>query len=207
MTFSATSFVSTLEFRVYYRLFSRGFSINPSVQKLWREKSNRQMSSYGSRPVSARFEYIGRYLQEAQSLFSPLYTSWMPLWCLLQYSLAKVAFGGTAANLRSLSREWKFLKLLKGLTVGQAVLEIPLSEGSKLELHCTSQILARFPYTSPYTHAFVRVCTCIMPCVYISCTLYIQCTRRGFCTLVPSLELCYVCTPTFTATIANMGQL
>ena len=37
----------------------------------------------------------------------------------------------------------KFLKLLKGLTVGQAVPEIPLSEGSKLELHCTSQIFAK----------------------------------------------------------------
>ena len=39
-----------------------------SVQKLWREKANMQMSSYRSRPVLARFEYrtyISRYLQAA----------------------------------------------------------------------------------------------------------------------------------------------
>ena len=68
MTFSATSFVSTLESRyvqVDYRLFLiHGFSINPSVQKLWREKANMQISSYRSQPVLARFEYrayISRY--------------------------------------------------------------------------------------------------------------------------------------------------
>ena len=47
---------------------TRGFSINPSVQKLWREKANMQMSIYRSRPVSARFKYrayINRYLQAA----------------------------------------------------------------------------------------------------------------------------------------------
>ena len=55
-----------------------------------------------------------------------------------------VAFGGTAANLRSLLRGRKLLKLLKGLTVGQTVLEIPLSEGSKLEPPRRS---AEAPYT------------------------------------------------------------
>ena len=46
----------------------RGFSENPSVQKLWREKANMQMSSCRSRQVLARFEYrayISRYLQAA----------------------------------------------------------------------------------------------------------------------------------------------
>ena len=42
--------------------------------------------------------------------------------------------------------------------VGQAVPEIPLSVGSKLEL-LRAFVFAKFPYTctSPYTHAFVRV--------------------------------------------------
>ena len=48
---AATSLISMLKMRyvgVYLRLFlvlTRGFSINPSVQKLWREKPNMQMSS------------------------------------------------------------------------------------------------------------------------------------------------------------------
>ena len=45
---------------------TRGFSKKTSVQKLWREKPNMQMSSYRSRLVLARFEYrayISRYLQ------------------------------------------------------------------------------------------------------------------------------------------------
>ena len=46
----------------------------------------------------------------------------------------KVAFGGPAANLRSLFRERKFLKFLTRLTVGEALPEIPLSVDSKLEL-------------------------------------------------------------------------
>ena len=46
------------------------------------------------------------------------------------------------------SVDGKFLKLLKGLTVGQAVLEIPLSEGSKLELHRACQISVYFPVHS-----------------------------------------------------------
>ena len=69
-----TTLVSTLKMGyvgVYLRLFLLfmcGFSINPSVQKLWREKANMQMSSYRWRPVLARFEYrayISRYLQAA----------------------------------------------------------------------------------------------------------------------------------------------
>ena len=77
------------------------------------------------------------------------------------------------------------------------MLEIPLSEGSKLELHCTSQsfVFAKFLYTSPYTHTFVRVYTCILTCIiirvyYISNVhVYLIYTRRGFCTLVPSFNV------------------
>ena len=39
----------------------------------------------------------------------------------------------------------------------QAVPEIPLSVGSKLELLLRAFVFANFPYTSPYTHAFVRL--------------------------------------------------
>ena len=62
-TLAATSLVSTLKMRyvgVCRRLFSvftRGFSINPSVQKLWREKANMQISMYVPRPVLAAFKY------------------------------------------------------------------------------------------------------------------------------------------------------
>ena len=116
------------------------------VQKLWREKANMQLSSYRSRPVLARFEYrayISRYILiggtlSKRSLFSPLCTSWMLLWRLytsihLPRSRSAVPVL-RAANLRSLFRGRKFLKLLKRQTVGQAVPEIPLSVGSKLEL-------------------------------------------------------------------------
>ena len=48
---------------------------------------------------------------------------------------------------------------------GQEVPEIALSVGSKLEL-LRAFVFAKCPYTSPYTHAFVRVC------VYILYTLY-----------------------------------
>ena len=69
-----------------------------------------------------------------------------------------------SAVLRSLFRGRKFLKLLKRLTVGQAVPEIPLNVGSKLELLLRAFVFANFPYTSPYTHAFVR-----LSCIYIRC--------------------------------------
>ena len=62
-----------------------------------------------------------------------------------------------SAVLRSLFRGRKFLKLLKRLTVGQAEPEIPLSVGSKLELLLRAFVFANFSYTSPYTHAFVRL--------------------------------------------------
>ena len=44
--------------------------------------------------------------------------------------------------------------------MGQAVPEIhvPLSVGSKLELLLRAFVFAKIPCTSPYTHAFVRVC-------------------------------------------------
>ena len=43
---------------------------------------------------------------------------------------------------------------------GQEVPEIALSVGSKLEL-LRAFVFAKCPYTSPYTHAFVRVCVYI----------------------------------------------
>ena len=45
--------------------------------------------------------------------------------------------------------------------MGQSVPEIPLSVGRKLELLIRAFVFAKFPYTSPYTHAFVRVCIII----------------------------------------------
>ena len=79
-------------------------------------------------------------------------------------SITKVVFG---TNLRSLFRG---PKLLQRLTVGQAVPEIPLSVGSKLELHVLLRafVFAKFPFISPYTHAFVSVC--ILP--YIAIYMY-----------------------------------
>ena len=43
----------------------------------------------------------------------------------------------------------------------QAVPEIPLSVGSKLKLLLRAFVFAKCPYTSPYNHAFVRVCIII----------------------------------------------
>ena len=99
-------------------------------------------------------------------------------------SITSIHLPISAANLRSLFRGRKFLKLLKGLTVGQAVPEIPLSEGSKLELHCTSQsfclcqISVYFPVHARicprmYIHVLCRVHLYIRV-YYISCTLYIH---------------------------------
>ena len=72
--------------------------------------------------------------------------------------------------------------------MGQAVPEIPLSVGSKLEVELLLRafVFAKFPYTSLYTHAFVRVCI-ILPHVYTCILLdnvHIIVHRRGFCTLV-----------------------
>ena len=84
----------------------------------------------------------------------------------------KVTYGGTAAKLRSLFHGRKFLKLLKRRTVGQAVPEIPLSGRQQAR---TTFVFAKFPYTSPYTHAFVRVF--ILPCIILHVYIgYIQCT-------------------------------
>ena len=63
------------------------------------------------------------------------------------YSLTKVAFGGTAANVRPFFPWMEVLKLFKSLTVGQAVPEIPLSVGRKLEL-LRAFVFAKFPYIS-----------------------------------------------------------
>ena len=58
-------------------------------------------------------------------------------------------------------------KAAQRLTVGQAVPEIPLSIGSKLEQLKLLLRAFKFPYTSPYTHAFVRVCILLRVYVYI----------------------------------------
>ena len=72
----------------------------------------------------------------------------------------------TAAKLRSLFHGRKFLKLLKRRTVGQAVPEIPLSVGSKLDYFCLCQISVYFPVHS-------RICPRMrIACIYV----YIQCT-------------------------------
>ena len=61
-TLAATSLVSTLEMRfIVFRFLTRGFSIQPSVQKLGLKshviKTNMQMSMYSSGLVLVRFEY------------------------------------------------------------------------------------------------------------------------------------------------------
>ena len=65
-TLSATSVISTLKMRyggVCLRFLTHGFSINPSVQKLW-PIANKLM--YIPRPVLAAFKYracMSRYLK------------------------------------------------------------------------------------------------------------------------------------------------
>ena len=83
---------------------------------------------------------------------------WRSIWRLL------LVFTCQGHVRRYCSEPW--LKLLKRRTVGQAVPEIPLSVGSKLELLLRAFVFAKFPYTSPYTHAFVRVCI-ILPCIFV----------------------------------------
>ena len=78
--------------------------------------------------------------------------------------------------------------------MGQSVPEIPLSVGSKLELHVLRRafVFAKFLYTSrPYTHTFVHVCKLL--CIYVYIILHVAIynvytsqRRPGFCTLVPS---------------------
>ena len=73
----------------------------------------------------------------------------------------------------------KFLKLLKRRMVGQAVPEIPLSVGSKLELLLSLPNFRILPRTLTHLFAYAY-------CHVISITWQ---RRRGFCTLVPSLTL------------------
>ena len=131
-----------------------------------------QMSRYRSRPVLARFEYrayISRYLQTARWVSDGFLARFAHRGCCYGvYILPVITKVGTAANLRSIFRGRKFLKLLARLTVGQAVPEIPLSIGSKLELLLRA---AKFPYTSPHTHAFVRVWL-ILPCIILVYAIY-----------------------------------
>ena len=94
-----------------------------------------------------------------------------------------VTFGGTVANLCSLFHGQKFLKLLKRLTVGQAVPEIPLSVGSKLELYSELLSLPNFrilprTLTLLSAYAYCRVYYKLYTCTLQRC--------QGFCTLVPS---------------------
>ena len=59
-TVVATSLVSMLKMGFglgFSRFLTCGFAINPSVQKLWGEKADMQMSMYLSGPVLVRFEY------------------------------------------------------------------------------------------------------------------------------------------------------
>ena len=101
-----------------------------------------------------------------RSLFSPLCTSWMLLWRLLLVFTYQGRVRRYCSE-PSLAFPWtEVLKLLKGLTVGQAVLEIPLSEGSKLELHSLCPISVYFPVHSRicprmYIHVY------ILPCIFI----------------------------------------
>ena len=75
--------------------------------------------------------------------------------------------------------------------MGQAVPEIPLSIGSKLELLLRAFVFAKFPYTSPYTHAFV--CVCILPCIYVYIILAIHTTEAlRVCTLAPSFIAVFI---------------
>ena len=83
--------------------------------------------------------------------------------------LTKVAFGNTAANLRSLFRGWKFLKLLKWITVGQAVPKIPLSVGSQnyfSELLSLSNFCI-LPRTLTYLSAYILQCIDLYVYVYM----------------------------------------
>ena len=76
-----------------------------------------------------------------RSIFRLLCTSWMLLCRLsliLEYSLTQAASGGTAANLCSLFRGRKLIKL-----VGYALPEMPLSVGSKLKRCVNVRILPR----------------------------------------------------------------
>ena len=98
-----------------------------------------------------------------------------------------------SAVFRSLFRGRKFLKLLKRLTVGQAVPEIPLSVGSKLELLFRAFVFANFPYTSPYTHAFVRLSMHDRGAEHFIATLGAH-AQEGYCTcpvcLCVSVSVC-----------------
>ena len=87
----------------------------------------------------------------------------MLLWRLSLVFTYLAASGATAANLRSFFRGQKLLKLL---TVGYALHEMPLSVGSKLELLWTCllpnfRILPRILLT----HALVCV-LCRLPCIH-----------------------------------------
>ena len=159
-TLSATSVVSTLKMR-YVGVCLRLFSVFNSWIFL-------PFRSYGVKSQyanKAAFKYracMRRYLKAETlskgSIFSPLYTSWMLLWRLSLVLTYLAASGTTAANLRSLFCGQKLLKLL---TVGYALHEMPLSLGSKLELLWTCllpnfRILPRILLTYPLVCVLCR---------------------------------------------------
>ena len=92
----------------------------------------------------------------------------------------KVTYGGTAAKLRSLFHGRKFLKLLKRRTVGQAVPEIPLSVGSKLELLLSLPNFRILPRALMHLSAYAYCHVYILQCIYMT-------EAPRVCTLVPSL--------------------
>ena len=137
-----------------------------SRKKLWLEKANMQMSIYRSRPVSARFKYrayINRYLQAAHWVSDRFLARFVHLDAVMASITSIHLPRSRSAVLQRTSARFSVdgcfqsWLLLKMLTMGQAVPEIPLSVGSKLELHvllrafCLCQI-------SVYCPVHPRIC-------------------------------------------------
>ena len=103
------------------------------------------------------------------SIHLPIYRSRT---AVLQRSYARFSMDGS-------------LKLLKRRTVGQAVPEIPLSVGSKLEVLLSLPNFRILPRTLTHLSAYAY-------CHIIRVYYNVHDRRRGFCTLVPSLlrDLC-----------------
>ena len=101
-------------------------------------------------------------------------------------------FSATAANLRSLFCGWKFLKLLKRLTVGQAVPEIPLSIGSKLELLHRAFVFANFRILSrTLTHlSAYAYCCCILAVYTTEAPRFSAASNRYIYALLPKDNCC-----------------
>ena len=98
------------------------------------------------------------------------------------YGLTKVCTVLTAANLRSLFHGRKFLKLLKRRTVDQAVPEIPLSIGSKLELLLSLPNFRILPRILTHLSAYAY-CTLVPSLEYVI-HVYIHVARQLFSSIV-----------------------